>query len=110
MTTLPAWREPPEIPKFALKFLNVALAEMKEEKEGTQMAKGKLFTYVVLHHPKQTRDAGGNDTTPPSIILIKPTDVLSSDPETVGKIATRQIPAAYDDKLETCEIIIRPFA
>jgi hypothetical protein len=64
---------------------------------------------VVLYHPKPSRDAGGNDTTPKSEMLIKPTDVLAADSETVAKIATRAIPKEYDDKLDLVEISVRPF-
>ena len=74
------------------------------------MAKGKLFTYCVLFHPKPQRDAGGNDTTPKSEILIKPTDVLADNADTVAKIAMRAIPKEYDDKLELVEIAVRPFS
>lgn len=74
------------------------------------MPKGKLFTYAVLFHPKPSRDAGGNDTTPPSQLLIKPTDVLADDSATVAKIATRAIPKEYEDRLELVEIAVRPFS
>lgn len=74
------------------------------------MAKGKLFTYAVLFHPRPLRDAGGNDTTPPSQILIKPTEVLAQDDKTVAMIATRQIPEEYADKLDLVEVIVRPFS
>jgi hypothetical protein len=74
------------------------------------MAKGKLYSYAVLFHPKSTRDPGGNDTTPPSEILIKPTDVLAADDKTVAMIATRAIPKEYEQKLDLCEVIVKPFS
>jgi hypothetical protein len=91
--------------------LDINLTDLKYLFSGRiPMAKGKLYTYCVLYHPKPSRDAGGNDTTPPSQILIKPTDVLAQDDKTVAMIATRQIPKEYEDKLELLEIIVRPFS
>jgi len=73
------------------------------------MAKGALFTYAVLFHPKPSRDVAGNDTTPKSEIIIKPTDVLAIDSKQAGMIATRLIPKEYDDRLDLVEVIVRPF-
>jgi len=74
------------------------------------MAKGKLFTYAVLFHPKPLRDAGGNDITPKSEIVIAPTDTLAMDDKQVAMLATRSIPREYEDKLDCVEVLVRPFS
>jgi hypothetical protein len=74
------------------------------------MAKGKLYTYAVLFHPKPKRDAGGNDITEKSEIILPPTDCMAADDKQVAMIATRQIPETYEDKLDCVEVIVRPFS
>ncbi len=73
------------------------------------MAKGKLFEYAVLFHPPQTKDSAGNDTTPPSKLIVPRAETLAKDEKEVGLRASRSIPQEYDDKLENCEVIVRPF-
>ena len=72
------------------------------------MAKGKLFEYAVLYHPKRTKEAVEAGTYPKSIVVVKPTVVIGSDGE-VPMVAARAIPAEYQDKLEDVEIVVRPF-
>lgn len=69
----------------------------------------KLFTDAVVHNPKTTHDAQGNDTTAPSTILVTPSNILSVDEKTVAMRAARQIPEDYLDKLDEVEILVRPF-
>lgn len=74
------------------------------------MAKGKLFEYAVLYHPREKKDAAGNPIEQKrSIIVTDLTRVLAVSDKEVGMLAAKAIPAAYDDKLEDVEIIIRPF-
>ena len=73
------------------------------------MAKGKLFEYAVLFHPKPVKDAAQNDITPPSEIIVPTTVALFRDEKEAGLKASRSIPASYDDKLEFCEVLVRPF-
>lgn len=73
------------------------------------MAKSKLFEFAVLYHPKQTKDTSGNDTTPPSKLIVTHQATLAKDEKEVGLRASRSIPAEYDDRLEDCEVIVRPF-
>ena len=73
------------------------------------MAKGQLFEYAVLFHPKPTKDPAGNDTTPKSTVVVQPTQVLAENEKEVSIKASRQIPESYDDKLELVEILVRPF-
>lgn len=73
------------------------------------MARGQLFEYAVLYHPKPTKDPAGNDTTPKSTLVIAPATVLAVDEKEVGLKVARLIPADYDDKLDLVEVIVRPF-
>jgi hypothetical protein len=116
--------EPPEIPKVTIEFLRLLREESERmsflglllpsgqpvfTQRSNTMAKGKLFTYAVLFHPKPTKDTAGNDTTPKSELLIKPTDCLAATADQVRMIATRQIPKEYEDRLDLVEVIVRPF-
>lgn len=118
------WSPMPEVPQLAIEFLRL-LREESERMSGadprilnqnqkkrsiTAMAKGRLFSYAVLFHPKPTKDPAGNDTTPKSEILIKPTDILATTADQVGMVATRQIPKEYEDRLDLCEVIVKSFS
>ena len=73
------------------------------------MAKGKMFDFAVLYHPKQTKDTAGNDTTPASQLIVKPQQTLAINEKEVGLRASRAIPAEFDDRLDDCEVLVRPF-
>jgi len=73
------------------------------------MAKGKLFEYAVLHHPKAKKDLAGNEETVKSAILTDVTRTLAATPEEVSILAARSIPPEYLDRLEQIEIVVRPF-
>lgn len=74
------------------------------------MAKGKLFEYAVLYHPREKKDAAGNPIeTKRSQIVTDLTRVLATSDKEVGMLAAKAIPDEYNDKLEDVEIIIRPF-
>ena len=74
------------------------------------MAKGKVFEYVVIYHPKEKKDAAGNPTeTKKSIIVTDVQRVLATSDKEVGMLAAKAIPDEYNDKLEDVEIVIRPF-
>jgi hypothetical protein len=73
------------------------------------MAKGKIYEYAVVYHPKATKDTAGNDTTPPSKQIVPNTSTLAISEKEVGIKASRAIPAEYDDRLEDCEVFVRPF-
>ena len=73
------------------------------------MAKGKLFEYAVLYHPKIKKDAAGNELESKKSILVQPlTAVIAVSEKEVGMLAAKSLPAEYDDKLEDVEILIRP--
>ena len=73
------------------------------------MAKGKLFEYAVLHHPKPKKDAAGNEEIAKSSILTDVTRVLAGTPDEVSILAARSIPDNYMDKLDEVDIVVRPF-
>lgn len=73
------------------------------------MAKGKLFEYAVLYHPKPTKEQNDRGETPKSELLIEPKTVLALSPENVSVLAARSIPENYVDKLDEVEIVVRPF-
>jgi hypothetical protein len=72
------------------------------------MAKGVLFTYAVLYHPKVIKDTAGNDIQSKSTILVAPTSILVTSEAEARISASRSIPEEYLDKLEQVEIVIRP--
>jgi len=73
------------------------------------MAKGQLYEYVVIHHPKAKKDVAGNEEPVKSKIITDVTRVLAATPEEVSILAGRSIPEEYLDKLEQVEIKVRPF-
>ena len=73
------------------------------------MAKGKLFEYAVLYHPKPTKEQNDRGETPKSEVLIDPKSCLAISAEQVSVLAARAIPAEYVDKLDDVEIVVRPF-
>ena len=74
------------------------------------MAKGKLFEYAVIYHPKEKKDAAGNPLeTKKSIVVTDVTRVLATSDKEVGMLAAKSIPDEYGDKLDDVEIVIRPF-
>ena len=74
------------------------------------MARGKLFTYAVLFHPKEKKDAAGNVTeTKRSTVVQTPTTIVATSEAEVAIMAAKAIPTEYEDKLDDVEILIRPF-
>lgn len=69
----------------------------------------KLFEYAAIYHPKETKDAQGNDTTPPDALVVEVTQVLAKSDKEVAMLVARKIPEQYTDKLDQVEIVIRPF-
>ena len=72
------------------------------------MAKGRLYTYAVLYHPKVVKDAAGNEIQEKSSILAGPNSVVAVTDAEVQITASRSIPDNYLDKLEQVEIVFRP--
>jgi hypothetical protein len=74
-----------------------------------EMPKGKLFEYAVIHHPKPTKDAAGNETAGKSKLVTDLKRELATEPGEVSILAARSIPEEYLDKLEEIEIVVRSF-
>jgi hypothetical protein len=74
------------------------------------MARGSLFQYAVLYHPREKKDAAGNPTETKKSILVTPvTNILATSDKEVGILAARSLPEEYLDKLDDVEIIVKPF-
>ena len=74
------------------------------------MARGKLFEYAILYHPKEKKAADGTPLEDKkSILVVEPARVIAVDEKEVAIKAAKAIPNEYDDKLAEVEIIVRPF-
>lgn len=69
----------------------------------------KLYEFAAVHHPKATKDAQGNDTTPKDALVVEVTRVLAGSDKEVAILAARQIPDNFIDRLDEVEVVIRPF-
>jgi hypothetical protein len=74
------------------------------------MAKGKLFEYAVLYHPKTKKNASGEVIEEKkSEIVTDVTRILAVSEVEVSIVAARSIKEDFLGKLEDVEIIVRPF-
>jgi hypothetical protein len=73
------------------------------------MPRKQLYQYAILFHPKPTKDAQGNDTTPPDEIVIPITAVLAASEDEVGIVAARKIPEKFLNQLEGIDVVVSPF-
>lgn len=73
------------------------------------MAKGQLFNYAALYHPKPTKDQFERGEVPKSIVVIEPASMVATSAQEVNMAAAHSLPKEYVDKLDDVEIIIRPF-
>ena len=75
------------------------------------MARGRLFEYAAIFHPKakEKKVEGETPETGKSILIVDVTRVLAGSDTEVGMLAARAIPQKYTDKLDQVEIIVRPF-
>lgn len=69
----------------------------------------KLYQWAILLNPRATKDAMGNDTTPPAKLIVEPKYQLAKDEKEVALRAAREIPTEYLDKLDEVEVLVRPF-
>jgi len=75
----------------------------------TNGTRAKLFEYAIIYQPKERTDAQGNDTTPPAVLIVEPTQILCRDEKEATIQAARRIPEEYLTKLDEVEIALRPF-
>lgn len=73
------------------------------------MAKGKLFEYAVLYHPRATKEQRDAGESPKTEIVQAIQTILAESDKEVGIMAARALPESYLSKLEDVEIVIRPF-
>lgn len=72
-------------------------------------ARGKLFEYAVLYHPKPTKEQNERGETPKSVLVTAPTTILATSDQEVSIKAAQSIGADYVEKLDDVEIVVRPF-
>ena len=70
--------------------------------------KARIFEYAVIHQPA-TVIKEGVDVTPKATLIVEVTRVLAATDAEVAMQAARSIPTDFADKLEECEIAVRPF-
>jgi hypothetical protein len=74
------------------------------------MAKGKLFEYAVLYHPKGKKNAAGESVEEKkSEVIADVTRVLAGSDAEVSILAARSIPETFLSRLDDVEIVVRPF-
>ena len=66
----------------------------------------KLFQYAVILKPSNREIMEGHDKHE---LLVKPTDILATDENTVMLQAARAIPEKYSNCLDRIDIVVRPF-
>jgi len=71
------------------------------------MAKGTIYEYAILFHPKSKDNEENNAAK--SELLGDVTRVVATSEQEVAILASREIPEQYLGKLEQVEIAIRPF-
>lgn len=69
----------------------------------------RLFEMAIIHNPKPTKDAQGNDTTAPASLLVDPKHILARDEKEVAMRGAREIPESHLGKLDEVEVLVRPF-
>ena len=73
------------------------------------MAKGQLWEYAVLYHPRSRKDAEEKGVEQRSVLLVGVTHVVASGEQEVRVLAARALPEEYLDRLDDVEIVVRPF-
>lgn len=78
-------------------------------KESIVPASSLFLTAVIRNYPA-TKDAQGNDTTPPSEVLADPKWVLAQNEDHAKRLAAFRVPEGFRD-LPTNEVVVlvRPF-
>ena len=71
--------------------------------------KSKFYQYVVIYHPKATKDQIETGERPKSIVVTDITSVLAGSEQEVGMLAARSVDEKYLTHLEDVQIIVRPF-
>jgi hypothetical protein len=69
----------------------------------------KLYDMAVMHHPLPTEDEHKRGVKPKSAVIVAPKTIVATDDKEAAILAAREIPAEYLDKLESVEVLVRPF-
>lgn len=64
-----------------------------------------LFEYAVIWTPKKKKDG----ETPKSELIVPVKTVLAESQAVATMMATREIPKAYENKLDEVQVAVRPF-
>lgn len=74
------------------------------------MAKGIIYEYAVLYHPKEKKDTAGNVIEEKkSEVVVPVTRIVATSESEVGMLAARSVPKEYEDKIPDLQVFIRPF-
>ena len=66
----------------------------------------KLYQYAVIYSPKSSNS---KEHPEKAKVIVPITELLANDDKSAMLIAARAIPEEYIDKLEFCEVALRPF-
>jgi len=69
----------------------------------------KLYEFAVIFTSRLTKAQLEAQEKPKSQLVVEVTRVLANSDQEAGMLAARAIPSEFADKLDQCEIIIRPF-
>ena len=69
----------------------------------------KIYEYAVIYTPIKTKDQLERGEQPKSSLVVDVTRVLCDTDKEATLLASRAIPPDYADKLNQCEIAVRPF-
>lgn len=75
----------------------------------TSYVKLALFEAAVLYHPPARTIKGEEVQERRTELVLTPTTFLARDQEHAAMLAARAIDAKYEDELDRCEVVVRPF-
>jgi hypothetical protein len=65
-----------------------------------------LFEYCVIYKPKENDNKKQSELAK---VIVPVTTILAENAQTVTLKAARQIPETYANKMDQCEVAVRPF-
>lgn len=68
-----------------------------------------LFEAAVLYHPPTHDQEGKEVKERRTQLVLQPMTFLARDQEHAAMLAARAIDAKYEDELDRCEVVVRPF-
>lgn len=73
------------------------------------MARGHLFQFAVIHHPRQTEEQRKRDEWPESVIVVPLTPLIATSERTAMLKLARAIPEEHTEHMDDLEIVLRDF-